>query len=294
MRRVLMGGLILLSACSADPPPRRPAPYGYGYGQPGYGQPGYGQPGYGQPGYGQPGYGQPGAGYGQPGYGPPPAAYGYGPPPNPAPAGTALVGAPAPFPAPSTKPAETSPAATTTPVAQKPAEYDRCMSNDGKAADCRAALEALAKGPQPPKVMLDAYKKACDVKAKLLGCGAFKAGSVQESEQPTMEALIACESGRPEACEEVQAASPTLSPSLKAWHSTLKKGWCKKGANALCEDYHKCKSPAVFGCEAITGSAGGDQDKGCGCVPKCESGLTVTATGKTWADGSKRATFACK
>lgn len=272
----LLAGIALL-ACSSKPPPRR-APYGYGpqgqppgyapqwsptpgYGQPGYGQPGHGQPGYGQPGYGQPGYGQPG--YGQPGYGQPGAA-------TPSPAGSA--------PAPGAQP---------TFVAANPPEYDRCMAEDGKAAECKAALEKFAQS-EPPRPLRDTYKRACDRKTKLMGCGVFKSTAVTEADHPTLELLMACELGRPESCEGVK----TSSAPLQAWHQTLKASWCKKGESALCANYKQCKQPAKWECESAPGMPA-DAPKPCGCKPKCEGTMTMAVTGKTWPDGSPRAKFAC-
>lgn len=277
-------------ACSSDPPRRRPVgPYGgYGYGQPGYGAPGYQQQpyGYGQPQGYPPGYGPP-QGY-PPGYGPPPQGYppGYGPPPQSYPPGYGP-----PPPQPTAPPAPTAPTAAPPqppPVAAKPAEYDTCMGESGKASDCKAALVKLAETPQPPKLIFDTYKRACDVKAKLMGCGAFKSTAVTEADHPTMEALMACEMGRPEACEDVK----TGSAPLQAWHSTLKKDWCKKGANALCDNYKQCKPPAKWECGPAK-DATGAQVEVCGCAPKCESAKSVVVTEKSWPDGSRRGRFQC-
>lgn len=167
----------------------------------------------------------------------------------------------------------------------RPPELDRCHADDGKAADCRAALEKLAAAPQPPKLIFDTYKKACDKKAKLLGCGVFKSTAVTDADHPTMEALMACEAGRTDDCEGLK---PSAAP-LVAWHKTLKTDWCKKGANALCDDYRQCKS-SKWKCDAI-GPGGG---QACGCAPACEGPLAVSlSTSKTWPDGSTRATFTC-
>lgn len=270
-------GCILLLACNDKPPPRRPmAPYGAGYGQ-GYGPQGYGQPyGYGGPGYGQPGYGQ---GYGQPGYGAPPAQY----PPG--------YVAPGPTAAPPQATATVAPAATAPAPAAggKPPEYEKCMGTDGKKADCVAALEKLVQSPQPPNTIRDTYKRGCELKAKLLGCGAFKSTAVTEADHPTMELLMACEVGRTEACEEVK----TSSAPLQAWSKTLRKDWCKKGENALCDNYKQCKAPTQWKCETGPATPGAQGAQACGCAPKCDGTLAVGVSSKTWPDGSQRAKFTC-
>ena len=290
-------------SCSSNKPPQ--PGYGQpGYGQPGYGQPSYGQPSYGQPGYGQPGYGQPGqppgqqaypgqaAGYPPPGYNGrlpyfPPGGYppGYGPPPG------QVGGQPQTYPPPQQMPPPQQPPPQIVTQPPPPAispELEKCNAPTGKAADCKAALEQLAKSPQPPMRVYETYKRGCELKAKLQGCGAFKSTAITEADNGTMEALMSCENGRPEACEDVN----TKSPPLKAWHTTLKAEWCKKGESIHCKIYKECKAPAVWGCEEPIGASPGTA-KVCGCVPKCANGMSVFSTGKSWPDSTPRGKFNC-
>lgn len=160
------------------------------------------------------------------------------------------------------------------------------MGPDGRAADCRTALQKMTLSPQPVGRYFETYRHACSIKTKLLGCGAYKTSQSMDADRPVMEALIACEVGKPEACEGLAPSTA----GLTAWHSTLKKDWCKKGESALCDDYKQCKRPAVFGCESV-GTAGATA---CGCVPKCTAGLKVEPTGTKWPDGSPRAKMSCQ
>ena len=275
----LVACLALSCTEKKPPPPRDPS-----WGQPGYRPP---PPGYAPPGAQPQGYGQ-GQVYPQPGQPwptrmpppyPPGAGYppgAYGPPPQ-------QVAPPPQMPPPQQPPQMMPP-----PPAASIPELDKCNSETGKAADCKAALEKLAQSPQPPGKIYDTYKRACAKKTPLQGCGAFKSTAVTDADKPAMEALMACENGRWEACEDVQ----TKSPPLKAWHSTLKTEGCKKGEQALCKNYKECKIPAVWGCEEAAGAVAGTP-KVCGCVPKCSNGMTVIATGKSWADSTPRGKFSC-
>ncbi len=287
---------LLVVACSDKPPPRNPQwQGGPGYGQPGYGQPGYGPPGGYPPGYGPQGYygrmppppsympptmqyGQPPPGYPPPGYGPPPGS------PQPPP-GAQLP--PPPKQPPPGPPPGASPPGVTAGVALPP-ERDKCMGEGGKPADCQAALTKMAAGA-PGDAVYDTYKRACDLKTKtLLGCGAFKSTAVTDADKPSMINLMRCETGFAEACEDV----PSKAAPLKAWHTTLKTEWCKKGETAHCKSHKECKTPARYSCEAASGAAP-DAPKVCGCVPKCSGAVTATNTGKTWPDGQPRGKFSC-
>lgn len=263
--------VFVAGGCEGDRRSRRAAgPYGPGYG-PGYG---YQQPGYGYP----PGY----APYGYPyGYGPPQPPPQQPPPQQPPmmPPPVSTEQPPGPTPAPTVAP-------TPPPAPVDNPEYDKCMAPDGRAADCRVALQKMTLSPQPVGRYFETYKHACAIKTKLLGCGAYKTSQSMDADRPVMEALIACEVGKPEACEGLTPSTA----GLTAWHSTLKKEWCKKGESALCEDYKQCKRPAVFGCES-TGASGATA---CGCVPKCAAGLKVEPTGTKWPDGSQRAKITCQ
>ncbi len=275
----LVACLALSCTEKKPPPPRDPS-----WGQPCYRPP---PPGYAPPGAQPQGYGQ-GQVYPQPGQPwptrmpppyPPGAGYppgAYGPPPQ-------QVAPPPQMPPPQQPPQMMPP-----PPAASIPELDKCNSETGKAADCKAALEKLAQSPQPPGKIYDTYKRACAKKTPLQGCGAFKSTAVTDADKPAMEALMACENGRWEACEDVQ----TKSPPLKAWHSTLKTEGCKKGEQALCKNYKECKIPAVWGCEEAAGAVAGTP-KVCGCVPKCSNGMTVIAVGKSWADSTPRGKFSC-
>jgi hypothetical protein len=176
------------------------------------------------------------------------------------------------------------------------AERARCLSDGGTADDCEAALRAAAvswdvtPGAAHPKgEVYEVYRRACERKAKLQGCGVFKSRAVGEADQPTVELLMICESGRPEACEDVA----TRSAPLQAWLSTLKAEHCRKGHSALCKSHRECRGAAQWGCRPATQPAGaGDV---CGCVPRrCEGAMTVTASPRKWPDGSARGVFTCE
>lgn len=245
-------------------------PYGQApYGQPPYGQPPYGQP-YGQPPYGQPPYGQP---YGQPPYGQPP----YGQPqpwaqPQPA----------ASFVAPSAAPSAAAP----TPVTVLSENKIKCLGEGGTEEDCTAALKELAEGTGNDADAVTLYEKACEKKAKLLGCGAFKSKAVTAEDRPTISLLALCEFARWESCEDVV----TSAPPLKAWLITLKDAGCRKNATALCKHYKACKAKTVFECR----SSGTPAVEVCGCVPQCAGTLTWKKGTRTWPDGSQRGVFSCE
>lgn len=278
----LVACLALSCTEKKPPPPRNPAwgaPPGQGYPPAGYPPAGY-----------PPGYAQ---GQGQ-GY--PPGAYPYPPTRMPYPPPQGYPGAynppPQQMPPPRMPPPQPPPQVQPPPPAASNPELDallgKCNSEAGKAADCKAALEKLSQTPQQPGKIYDTYKRACDKKTPLQGCGAFKSTAVTDADKPAMESLMACENGNWAACEDVQ----TKSPPLKAWHSTLKTEGCKKGEQALCKNYKECKIPAVWGCEEAAGAVAGTP-KVCGCVPKCSNGMTVIAIGKSWADGTPRGKFSC-
>ncbi len=170
------------------------------------------------------------------------------------------------------------------PVVDANPDADKCIAATGVLADCTAALDKAGKSAAAPaSKTLDVYKRACELKGKLLGCGAFKSTAVdQDKDRPTLELLASCEIGKWEACEDVK----TKSAPLQAWLSTLKTNGCKKGETALCKNYRECKAPAQWGCI-------GADDKLCGCLPKCAGTVGGTATGRTWPDGSKRGKFTC-
>jgi hypothetical protein len=170
------------------------------------------------------------------------------------------------------------------PTADANPDADKCIGQGGVLADCTAALEKIGKSPTAPaSKALDVYKRACELKGKLLGCGAFKSTAVdKEKDRPTLELLAVCEAGRWESCEDVK----TKAAPLQAWLSTLKTNGCKKGETALCKNYKECKAPAQWGC------IGADQ-KLCGCLPKCAGTVTGTPKGRTWPDGSARGNFTC-
>ena len=196
-----------------------------------------------------------------------------------------------------------APIATAPPVEPMPPEHDACLADAGTQADCRAALEKLGHTATHRDRIHDIYKRACDKKAKLLGCGAFKSTAITEADRPSMDQLMVCEAGQPEVCEDVK----TRSAPLMAWLSTLKTDGCKKGDTALCANYKECKKGAQWSCVAPTGavpvtpSAPGSPAPApaadaqvCGCVPKCPAGQPIAiATGRTWPDNSKRGAFTC-
>lgn len=182
-----------------------------------------------------------------------------------------------------------APAPTPTPISEAvPPEQAQCLSDAGTAADCKTALEKLATSTTHRDMVRDVYKKACDKKAKLLGCGAFKSTAITDADKPTMDLLMVCEGGTSEACEDVK----TKSAPLMAWHSTLKTEGCKKGNTALCANFKECKKASPWACTAVTGGPADQQV--CGCVPKCANGAPIAkATDRSWADGSKRGSFSC-
>ncbi|MBL9022340.1 MAG: hypothetical protein JNL21_09065 [Myxococcales bacterium] len=162
-------------------------------------------------------------------------------------------------------------------------EADKCLAAGAVLADCTTALEKLGAAEASGDKTLAVYKKACELKGKLLGCGAFKSTAVdQEKDKPTLALLAQCESGNWEMCEDVK----TKSAPLQAWLSTLKTNGCKKGQMALCKNYRECKAPTQWGC------IGADQ-KLCGCLPKCAGTVTGKAKKRTWPDGSTRGEFTC-
>ena len=217
---------------------------------------------------------------------PPPPQYWAPPPPVQRPAPPSY-GMPWAVPIPPAARALPAPVTTAAPVADAlPREHDACLSEAGTANECKAALEKLAMSPTHQDRVHDIYKRACEKKAKLLGCGVFKSTAVTEADKPAMVLLMACEGGRGEACEDVK----TKTAPLVAWLSTLKTDGCKKGNTALCANYRACKKSAPWGCEAI----GPEATQVCGCMPQCSSGKPVAiVTGRTWPDGSKRAVFTC-
>lgn len=186
--------------------------------------------------------------------------------------------------APGTAPGPAFSAAVPAPPPASVAEADKCVGADGALPDCTAALEKLGASPTATgDKTLAVYKKACELKGKLLGCGAFKSTAVdQEKDKPTLELLTLCDAGRWEACEDVK----TKSAPLQAWLATLKTNGCKKGETALCKNYRECKTPSQWGC------VGADQ-KLCGCLPKCSGTVTGTPKTRTWPDGTTRGNFTC-
>jgi hypothetical protein len=183
--------------------------------------------------------------------------------------------------------ASVAPTATAPAAPASTEEKARCLSDAGTADDCRAALGKMAKEPGPG-APYDVYKRACEKKAKLLGCGAFKSTAITDADRPNMELLMLCESGAATACEDVK----TKTAPLQAWLSTLKTDLCKKGESALCADFHQCKKPAKWTCSAVTGM-GTTERQACGCQPPCAGTLTVSATTRSWPDGSTRAGYQC-
>jgi hypothetical protein len=163
------------------------------------------------------------------------------------------------------------------------ADFGKCMAESATTDDCKAAIESAKAAPGSPGVF-DLYKRACEKKVKLLGCGAFKSTAISEGDHPTMELLMRCELGAAANCEQVK----TKVAPLQAWLSTLKSDLCKKGENALCPDFHQCKKPAKWECAEAAGGT-----KACGCLAPCAGTRTVTATSATWPDGSARAAAVC-
>lgn len=168
---------------------------------------------------------------------------------------------------------------------------DRCLAESGTAADCVAALQAIAAasppaGPHVAGQVHDVYRRACAKKAKLLSCAVFKSTAVTEADKPQVELLMLCEGGRTEACEDVS----TKAAPLQAWLATLKAEHCKKGHQALCKNHRECKGATQWGCRPAAGVPG----EVCGCVPRqCGGPLTVTPLARTWSDGSRRGQFSC-
>ncbi len=179
--------------------------------------------------------------------------------------------------------------ASAAPVAEAAVpEAAQCLSDAGTASDCKTALEKLATSATQKDKVRDVYKKACEKKAKLLGCGAFKSTAITDADKPQMDLLMVCEGGNSESCEDVK----TKSAPLMAWLSTLKTDGCKKGNTALCSNYKECKKSTPWGCTQVTGGPADSQV--CGCVPKCSGGAPVAKPGdRTWPDGSKRGVFSC-
>ncbi len=181
--------------------------------------------------------------------------------------------------------------AAVAPTGLSPAR-DKCMSESATGLDCQEALAQLAKGSAP---LYDVYKRGCERKAKLLGCGVFKSTAVGESDRPQVELLMKCEAGVTEGCEDVS----TKSAPLQAWLSTLKTDGCKKGHSALCKNYKECRGKTEWGCRVAgaTPTQGGVPPREvCGCVPKsCGGPMTVTPSpsARTWPDGTPRGSFAC-
>lgn len=190
--------------------------------------------------------------------------------------------------APSTPVQPTAAPATSAPIAAVPADdVAHCLGATGTLDDCKFALALTAKDPAQERNVYDVYKRACGLKEKLLGCGVFKSSAVGDSDRPAVELLMLCEAGRPEACEDVK----TSSAPLVAWRTTLKTDGCKRGFTALCANYKECKHRSRWDCSAQTGATGGGQV--CGCVPRCEGQLIVSATPRSWPDGSTRAAYTC-
>ncbi len=199
--------------------------------------------------------------------------------------------------------AKVIPAPVATPADPLPAEHDRCLGEGGTATDCKAALAKVAMSPTHQDRVYDVYRRGCEKKAKLLGCGVFKSTAITDADKPAMTLLMACEGGRGEACEDAK----TKTSPLMAWLSTLKTEGCKKGNTALCENYRACKKSEPWGCNAPVGAVSTSPVPGapagsppaaaeqvCGCIPKCSSGQPVaTPTGRNWPDGSKRGVFTC-
>ena len=162
-------------------------------------------------------------------------------------------------------------------------EADKCLAAGAGLPGRTGALEKVGASDAGRDKTLAVYKRACELKGKLLGCGAFKSTAVDpEKDKPTLDLLARCETGDWESCEDVK----TKSAPLQAWLSTLKTNGCKKGETALCKNYRECKAPKQWGC------IGADQ-KLCGCLPKCGGTVTGTAKKRTWPDGSTRGDFTC-
>lgn len=175
------------------------------------------------------------------------------------------------------------------------AQRDKCLADAGTRDDCQAALRGAADAwdPAPGAARQGGdvhavYRKACEKKAKLQGCGVFKSSAVTEADRPTVELLMVCEAGRGEACEDVK----TKAAPLVAWHGTLKAEHCKKGHSALCKSHKECKGGTQWTCRAATQPAGaGDV---CGCAPRtCEGTMTIARSMRAWPDGSPRGVFTC-
>jgi len=182
-------------------------------------------------------------------------------------------------------------AATPPPVLSTPAR-EKCLSDTGNGLDCREALGQMAKTGTP---LYDVYKRGCERKAKLLGCGVFKSTAVTDGDRPQVELLMKCEAGVSEGCEDVS----TKAAPLQAWLSTLKADGCKKGQSALCKNFKECRGKTEWSCKpsGATPTQGGVAPKEvCGCVPRsCGGPLTVTPSpsARTWPDGTARGAFAC-
>ena len=162
----------------------------------------------------------------------------------------------------------------------------KCLAETGTESDCVTAMKELAEGSGTEADAVVVYEKACEKKAKLLGCGAFKSKAVTAEDRPTIGMLGLCEFARYEACEDVV----TSAAPLKAWLITLKDVGCRKNATALCKHYKACKARTVFECR----SSGTPSVEVCGCVPQCTGTLTWKKGTRTWPDGSQRGVFACE
>ncbi len=166
-----------------------------------------------------------------------------------------------------------------------PAEIVPCLTEATGGPACKIALAKIAATGTGESHTIEVYRRACDAGEKLLGCGIFQSTAITEEDDPILRRLMLCEHGWYEGCEDVK----TRAAPLLAWLSTLKKIGCKRGANALCPDFHQCKAPERWTCHAQPGGP-----KVCGCAAPCSGTLTSIAhTSKRWPDGSHRGQLGC-
>jgi hypothetical protein len=170
--------------------------------------------------------------------------------------------------------------------AEAPPEVVPCLTEATGGPKCRVALQKIAKTGGGREHTWSVYQAACNAGEKLLGCKVFLSTAITEGDQPLIERLMLCEHGQWALCE----GNKPKASALVAWQKTLSEMGCRDGANALCADYHQCKSPSVWTCHPAKGPA---SSRVCGCAPRCSGSLVSIADARKWPDGSQRGQLSC-
>ncbi|NUO47280.1 MAG: hypothetical protein HOV80_00330 [Polyangiaceae bacterium] len=181
---------------------------------------------------------------------------------------------------------EPPPTLPSDPEAKAPDEIVPCLTEAKAGPQCIVALKKIAQTGGGREHTYAAYQAACNAGERLLGCKIFLSTAIGDADMPLIERLMLCEHGLFDACE---GNKPKAAP-LVAWQKTLMEIGCKEGANALCADYHQCKSPLLWTCSPSKGPAA---SKVCGCAPKCTGSHISIASERKWPDGSRRGQLSC-